>query len=186
VIVAGAMPVMFGRTREAVFELARRAGYPIVAEAGSQLRFGSRPDDVVLVDHFDLIASSPHPSLILQLGAEPVAASWPAFVTREPRAARWVLGWLRNDPTHRRRILGEVPHAIDAIGMPSPLSSRPGAEPETDARARAATSNAPRRRSPGSATGASPMGPQHTRSPELDIYADSEVPLRAAIGAPRR
>lgn len=95
-IVAGAMPVAFGDARDLVFELARLAGYPIVAETGSQLRFAPRPDGVARVDHFDLIADKPRPSLLLQLGCEPVAASWPAFVAMH--SSRWVLANSWRDP----------------------------------------------------------------------------------------
>ncbi len=48
VIVAGPMPVGFARARAAVLALAARTGYPIVAEAGSQLRFGPRRAGVVV------------------------------------------------------------------------------------------------------------------------------------------
>ena len=47
VIVAGALPARVRRARDAVFALAARAGYPLLAEAGSQLRFGPRPAGVV-------------------------------------------------------------------------------------------------------------------------------------------
>src|SRR6185369_12540829 len=73
VIVAGALPAAFAAARDAVFALAARSGYPIIAESGSQLRFGPRPDGLVFVDHFDVIppAALPAPRLVLQLGAEP-------------------------------------------------------------------------------------------------------------------
>lgn len=91
VIVVGAMPVEFAQARDAVFALAARAGYPVVAEAGSQLRFGPRPGGVTFVDRFDLIPPSqlPAPRLVLQLGSEPVAASWPGWIARA--GERWVL-----------------------------------------------------------------------------------------------
>src|SRR5262245_21176800 len=103
VIVAGAMPASFAAARAAVLAFAARCGYPVIAEAGSQLRFGPRPvgaidgaiDGAVLVDHFDLIppAALPLPRLVIQLGAEPVAAAWPAWLARftDAGAARWVL-----------------------------------------------------------------------------------------------
>ena len=109
VIVAGALPAGF--PRDAAFELARRAGYPIIAEAPSQLRFGPRPDGVVVIDHADLVplAVRPAPKLVLQLGAEPVAASWPAWIASLGGAQRWVLGgatWADPEGT-ARVILGE-------------------------------------------------------------------------------
>jgi 2-succinyl-5-enolpyruvyl-6-hydroxy-3-cyclohexene-1-carboxylate synthase len=79
-IVAGALPVDLPRDR--VLAFAAHTGYPLVAETGSQLRFAPRPDDVVFVDHFDLIPPGdlPSPALVIQLGAEPVAAAWPRFI----------------------------------------------------------------------------------------------------------
>lgn len=55
-----------------VFELARRTGFPVYAEATSQLRFGPWPDDVRVVAHLDLvIRASPkdeQPDLVVQIG----------------------------------------------------------------------------------------------------------------------
>ncbi|MBA3457953.1 MAG: 2-succinyl-5-enolpyruvyl-6-hydroxy-3-cyclohexene-1-carboxylic-acid synthase [Deltaproteobacteria bacterium] len=118
-IVVGAMPAAFAAHRDAMFALAARSGYPVLAEAGSQLRFGARPAGVTFVDHVDLIAIAqrPAPRLILQVGAEPVAASWPAWLaTITPR--RWVLGgatWSDPDSAAHRVILGEVGEAIIAV-----------------------------------------------------------------------
>jgi 2-succinyl-5-enolpyruvyl-6-hydroxy-3-cyclohexene-1-carboxylate synthase len=42
-IVAGALPEAFATARDDVFALATRLGYPLFAEAGSQLRLGPRP-----------------------------------------------------------------------------------------------------------------------------------------------
>ncbi|MBA3465338.1 MAG: 2-succinyl-5-enolpyruvyl-6-hydroxy-3-cyclohexene-1-carboxylic-acid synthase [Deltaproteobacteria bacterium] len=109
VIIAGALPAGF--PREAAFEVARRTGYPLIAEAPSQLRFGPRPDGVVVIDHADLVPLTrrPAPKLVLQLGAEPVAASWPAWIASLGTAQRWVIGgatWADPEGT-ARVILGE-------------------------------------------------------------------------------
>jgi 2-succinyl-5-enolpyruvyl-6-hydroxy-3-cyclohexene-1-carboxylate synthase len=118
VIVAGALPAGFAAARDAVFALAARAGYPILAEAGSQLRFGPRPngtDGVITVDHLDVIpgGARPVPRLVLQLGSEPVAAAWPAWLGEltAAGAARWVIAGPRwSDPTSSARgvILGDA------------------------------------------------------------------------------
>lgn len=150
VIVAGALPAAFAASRAAVFALAARAGYPIIAEAGSQLRFGPRPDGVVFVDHFDVIppAALPVPRLVIQLGTEPVAAAWPAWAARlgASGAARWVLAgpsWHDPDSSARGVILGEVAATIDAVAgalvtrSPARRSSDAGLPPDTeDARLR--------------------------------------------------
>jgi 2-succinyl-5-enolpyruvyl-6-hydroxy-3-cyclohexene-1-carboxylate synthase len=100
-IVAGALPATFAG-REAVLELARRAGYPLLAESGSQLRFGPRPG-VTCIDTFDIVLGSPVPApkLILQLGSDPVSASWPAL----SGAQRWVLAETWRDPDSTARVI---------------------------------------------------------------------------------
>jgi 2-succinyl-5-enolpyruvyl-6-hydroxy-3-cyclohexene-1-carboxylate synthase len=118
VVVAGALPASF--PRDTALALCGRAGYPLLAEAASQLRFGPRPPAVAAIDHFDLVlaspalAGAPAPRLIVQLGAEPVAASWPGAVTAE----RWVLsGHDRHDPESSARgtITGDVAEAIARV-----------------------------------------------------------------------
>src|SRR3569623_1776708 len=99
---AGALPASF-RGREHVLALCRCAGYPLLAEAGSQLRFGARAG-VTCVDRADLLLGTPlvpMPKLNLQLGAEPVAASWPALagVPRRVLAASW------RDPASPARVV---------------------------------------------------------------------------------
>ncbi|HUS32323.1 MAG TPA: 2-succinyl-5-enolpyruvyl-6-hydroxy-3-cyclohexene-1-carboxylic-acid synthase [Kofleriaceae bacterium] len=112
VIVAGAMPVSFAKARDAVFALAARAGYPILAEAGSQLRFCSSPAGVTMIDHFDLVLAAktlaPEPKLVIQIGAEPVGAAWS---TAFAGAQRWVLAdhdWHDADSTAHGVIVGDV------------------------------------------------------------------------------
>lgn len=108
VIVAGALPA--NAPRDAVFALAARIGYPILAEAGSQLRFGPRPAEVTVVDFFDLALASgvaPNPRLLVQIGSEPVAQAWPVLAGTQ----RFVLtdaAW--NDPEGSARavIAGEL------------------------------------------------------------------------------
>lgn len=117
IIVAGALPARFAAAREALFALAARAGYPVLAEAGSQLRFGPRPSNVVAVDHFDLalalptLAGAPAPKLVLQLGAEPVAAGWATAQPVLAGATRWVLaedGWRDPGSTAHAVLLGDL------------------------------------------------------------------------------
>ncbi len=117
VIVAGALPAGF--PREAVFALAARSGYPVIAEAGSQLRFGPRPPTVTMIDHADLIPLSqrPAPRFVLQLGAEPVAASWPPWLVTLGAAQRWVLAgatWSDPESSARGVIIGDVATALVA------------------------------------------------------------------------
>jgi 2-succinyl-5-enolpyruvyl-6-hydroxy-3-cyclohexene-1-carboxylate synthase len=114
-IVAGALPAQF--PREAVLALAAKTGYPLLAEAGSQLRFGPRPATVVAIDHFDLVLASPAlagaqvPKLIVQLGAEPVAAGWASAQPLLAGATRYVLAaqeWRDPDSSARSVIVGDL------------------------------------------------------------------------------
>jgi 2-succinyl-5-enolpyruvyl-6-hydroxy-3-cyclohexene-1-carboxylate synthase len=116
VVVAGALPPSF--PRDAALALCVRAGYPLLAEAGSQLRFGARPAAVAAIDHFDLLLATPGappPRLIIQLGAEPVAAAWPGPLAN---AERWVLSAHgRHDPdaSARATICGDVADALARV-----------------------------------------------------------------------
>ncbi|MDB4959021.1 MAG: 2-succinyl-6-hydroxy-2,4-cyclohexadiene-carboxylic acid synthase/2-oxoglutarate decarboxylase [Myxococcales bacterium] len=117
IIVAGAMPVQFAASRRAVLELAARAGYPVLAEAGSQVRFGS-PSAAVVVDQFDLVlalAGAPAPRLIIRLGAEPVAAGWSAAQTMLAGATRYVLAdhdWRDPDSSAAAVIIGNIADSL--------------------------------------------------------------------------
>ena len=124
-IIAGALPVGFAAARDALHDLAQRAGYPILAEAGSQLRFAPRratPPVHAMIDHFDLIptAELPDTRLVIQLGAEPVAAAWPAWSARLAAAGaeRWVLAgptWRDPDAAAHGVIVGDVALTVHAV-----------------------------------------------------------------------
>ena len=103
--------------RDALFAFAARTGYPILAEAGSQLRFVKRPANVVVIDHFDLLlgapslGSAPAPKLIIQLGTEPVAAGWQTAQPLLAGATRYVLDaydWCDPDSSARAVIIGDL------------------------------------------------------------------------------
>ncbi len=126
IIVVGAMPASFASARDTLLALAERAGYPVFAESGSQLRFAppthavddlaARTRGPTRIDRLDLIpiAQRPTPRLVIQLGAEPVASSWPHWDLS--RAQRWVLAPTWADPTSTACvILGEVALSLDAL-----------------------------------------------------------------------
>ncbi len=97
VIVAGALPIDRTGTRDAIAALAARTGYPILAETGSQLRFGGAR----VIRHAELVRGLA-PRLAIQLGAEPLAAI--------AADARWVLAphaWQDPDSSARGVILGD-------------------------------------------------------------------------------
>ncbi len=122
IIVAGALPAQF--PRDALFAFAAKAGYPVLGEAGSQLRFGPRPGSVIAVDHADLIFAAPSlagahaPKLIVQLGAEPVAAGWVAAQPVLASATRYVLAdhdWRDPDSSARSVIIGDVATSLSLL-----------------------------------------------------------------------
>lgn len=142
-IVSGALPPTFA-AREHVHAVAKRAGYPLLAEAGSQLRFGPRAG-VTGIDCFDLVlasaASAPAAKLILQLGSDPVAASWPSVTG----ATRWVIADTWRDPDSSARvILGDVADALArlAVLVAERASDFAGAWANAEQRARGAIDRA--------------------------------------------
>jgi 2-succinyl-5-enolpyruvyl-6-hydroxy-3-cyclohexene-1-carboxylate synthase len=89
-----------------VTELARRTGYPVLAEAASQLRFAGLGDE--LIDGFDWplqvddFARAHAPEVILQLGAPPTSSAWERFVERHTGTRRYVIaGSAWADPSGR-------------------------------------------------------------------------------------
>jgi 2-succinyl-5-enolpyruvyl-6-hydroxy-3-cyclohexene-1-carboxylate synthase len=203
VIVAGALPPSFAAAREAVFALAARAGYPIVAEASSQLRFGPRPGGVAMVDHFDLIPPPrlPDAPLVIELGAEPVAAAWPAWIARAKE--RWILAgpaWRDPDSAARAVILGEPAELVRRLAervagqIAGQIAPRRGAWPERWQeleRAAAAAAAAAIEAHPGSevavlraALDALPAGATLQLGNSLPIRAIDHVPAAARPPAP--
>jgi 2-succinyl-5-enolpyruvyl-6-hydroxy-3-cyclohexene-1-carboxylate synthase len=101
VIVCGPAPVAQGAARAAILGLARVTGFPLLAEATSQMRFGGDRSDVIDGGAFDAVLRMPGlgpPDLVLQLGAPPTSAAYADLCTREspPRVVVARHGW--NDP----------------------------------------------------------------------------------------
>jgi 2-succinyl-5-enolpyruvyl-6-hydroxy-3-cyclohexene-1-carboxylate synthase len=112
-IVAGPAPLSQAGDAEAVFELAARTGFPVLADAASQLRYrGPRREDVLFVDGFGFLLADAAfrerhaPELVLQIGRAPTAAGWEKYLEDNLGCEHWLIGpqgW--NDPqstaTHR-------------------------------------------------------------------------------------
>ena len=86
--------------QDAVAALARTTGFPVLADATSQLRFGvelpGRVDAGEALLRAPAFAAAHGPDLVIQLGAPPVSSTWPRYLARHPGAPRWVLtrdGW---------------------------------------------------------------------------------------------
>ncbi len=101
VIVCGPGPVFQGEMREPVAALARRLGFPVAAEAGSQLRFCPHsPAPVPL----ELLVGSdmPEPDCVLVVGSWPTSAGWNSGLGGAAATRPWVVcehGWV--DPLNR-------------------------------------------------------------------------------------
>ncbi len=131
-----------------------RAGYPLLAEAGSQLRFGARRRR--RRDRSPRLSSRspdsrPHRALVVQLGAEPVAREL-AGVARRTRA-RWVLAdatW-RDPEARRARVIGigDVARVASLAALAATRTRRRRRHadfaPRLARRPRRATRGAPRR-----------------------------------------
>lgn len=86
-LVAGPAPLAQGDDAPAIFELARRTGFPILADATSQLRFRREcPADVAFIDTASLLLANAgfrlrhRPDLILQIGRAPTATAWQTWL----------------------------------------------------------------------------------------------------------
>ncbi len=189
-IVATAGPATRAAARASAFTLASRAGYPLLAEAGSGLRFATRPDDVVAIDRFGLVVSAPlardlGPELIVQLGGEPVAMGWTGFAAG--RARRFVLaehGWPDGDSTAEAVLLGDVADTLGRIvaALPSPRLrgawTRAWADADRAARAamdRALVSPGAEGAAVAAAIGAVPDGGQLVLGNSLPVRVADEV-----------
>lgn len=133
-VVAGPAKLAAERDRAAIFALARAAGYPIVAEATSQLRFGGDGRGALRISAIDPVLDA-HPSLdldlVIEIGAPPTSSAYASFTARTS-AARVVIapfGW--NDPTSRaaRLILADPAEVAASVAerlgeprAPSPIT----------------------------------------------------------------
>jgi len=123
-IVAGPAPLAQAADAPAVVELARRTGYPVLADAASQLRYRGTRDDDVFVDAFGLLLGDDafrrahRPDLIVQIGRAPTAPSWDKALGELAGVEHWLLGphgW--NDPqsTATRRLIAEAGPALSRL-----------------------------------------------------------------------
>ncbi len=120
VIVAAAAPAAHRALRAPTWRLAEKTGYPVLAEAGSQLRFAARPDGVAAIDHFPLVVAvraDLAPDVVVQLGGEPVALAWPGLLAARP-PRRIVLaehGWPDGDSSAELVLIGDVADTLTRL-----------------------------------------------------------------------
>jgi 2-succinyl-5-enolpyruvyl-6-hydroxy-3-cyclohexene-1-carboxylate synthase len=104
-LVCGPAPLAQAAHRDAILALARRTGFPLLAEATSQVRFGGDRAGVTSIAAFDTILRVPAlrarlaPDFVLELGAPPTSSACAELVAGLRGAPRYVVaphGW--NDP----------------------------------------------------------------------------------------
>ena len=126
---------------DAILRLARATGFPVAAEAASQIRFAPLPD-IVRLDHAASLLDVPgfadrhEPDVILQVGRPPTASAWHAALDRWTHAPRHVLaphGW--PDPFGTATTLVRAPldaavralaDAVEGLDPGSPSDEPPG------------------------------------------------------------
>jgi 2-succinyl-5-enolpyruvyl-6-hydroxy-3-cyclohexene-1-carboxylate synthase len=124
-VVCGAAALEQRRSRDAIFELARRSGYPLVADAASQLRFtGPVPEGVVRLAaasslfESGVLRARHRPRVVVQVGRAPLFAAWEAVLDEAPECRRFVLSdgvW--HDPQNRAVALlfGDLDRTLTAL-----------------------------------------------------------------------
>jgi 2-succinyl-5-enolpyruvyl-6-hydroxy-3-cyclohexene-1-carboxylate synthase len=134
-IVCGPAPLSQAGGRDAILALARRTGFPLLAEITSQIRHGGDRAGVLDCAAFDAvlrapaIKAAPPPDLILQLGAPPTSSAYADLCASSPAIERVVVaphGW--NDPQGDASALvfadpGAVARALDGA-LPHRLTGR--------------------------------------------------------------
>ncbi|MCL4222862.1 MAG: 2-succinyl-5-enolpyruvyl-6-hydroxy-3-cyclohexene-1-carboxylic-acid synthase [Myxococcales bacterium] len=118
VILATAGPASRRAARAAAFALAARTGWPLLAEAGSQLRFAPRPG-VAAVDRFALAAAAlapdQRPDVIVQLGGEPAALGWAPLAAGARRVVLAEHGWPDGDSSALAVLVGDLADTLDRL-----------------------------------------------------------------------
>jgi 2-succinyl-5-enolpyruvyl-6-hydroxy-3-cyclohexene-1-carboxylate synthase len=122
-IVAGPGPLSNRRLSSAVAELSNRTGFPVLAEATSQLRLATA-GETARCDGFDAALRSPRfraaarPDVVIQVGRAPVSTGWERYVADHDGVTRVVLvphGWHDPDGTATDLLLGDMGRSLDAL-----------------------------------------------------------------------
>lgn len=117
VIVCGPLPPRQAAVRGAVTALRDRLGFPVMAEAGSQLRFCSpSPSPLPL----ELLAGADMPlhDFALVVGSWPTSAAWSEALTRRSAPRPWVVcehGWVDPHNCADGVVVGEVGEALAGV-----------------------------------------------------------------------
>lgn len=124
----------------ALARFAAATGFPLLAEAASQCRFGEAPPGVTRVAGFDALLRSSAgrallaPELVIQVGATPTSKSL-ELMAQAGQGRRFVLApFGRPDPTRnaQRVLVGDVAAALDGLSAALPTDAQPATRPLTD------------------------------------------------------
>ena len=122
-IVAGPGPLANAGESSAVAELSRRTGFPVLAEATSQLRLAAR-HDIARCDGFDAalrsarFRRSARPDIVVQVGGTPVSTGWERYAAEHQGVTRVVVSpqaWHDPDGTATDLLLGDLGRSLDAL-----------------------------------------------------------------------
>ena len=128
--------------RQAAVELARATGFPILAEATSQVRFGAASSGAVVCAAFDALFRSAAfrarhpPDLVIELGAPPTSQGYALLLAEHPECPRFVItphGY--SDPTGTAEAIVFADPAEVCRGLATRLASDPRGKPAAYAEA---------------------------------------------------
>jgi 2-succinyl-5-enolpyruvyl-6-hydroxy-3-cyclohexene-1-carboxylate synthase len=129
--------------QRSIAALARASGFPVLAEATSQARFGASPE-ITSIAAFDALLRDPAfrarlaPDLIIEIGAPPTSQGYADLVAEQPGCKRVVVaphGW--NDPSSSAHALLFADPADICDAVAARLPAPPRRSPWLDALARA-------------------------------------------------
>lgn len=140
-IVIGPSAPIAREDRQATLKLAARTGFPVFAEATSQLRFASGLDHagVAVCDAMDVLLQVPRfrtlcaPDLILQLGSAPTSRAWAEHIERNRSVRRVVVapfGWNDPDGSASLMIFADIPATVRALSLAIEARRTPAAPEE--------------------------------------------------------
>lgn len=141
IIIAGPAASAQRRARQAIWNLARTTGFALACETTSQLRFAPTPNDVQLLDGFELLLRSksfrdgaPF-DVAIQIGAPPTSGPWEELAPAVDRVVLAEHGWPDPHSSARVIVFGDVEHSCAAIAdalRPSPPRLAPGYREQLD------------------------------------------------------
>jgi 2-succinyl-5-enolpyruvyl-6-hydroxy-3-cyclohexene-1-carboxylate synthase len=130
IIVCGPSEIGQDELAVALGNVARASGFPVYAEATSQLRFGGEGlPDALTFDALDVLLRTPSfratfaPDLVLSIGEPPTSGAWERLVTEHPSLERHVIaraGWPDPASTARSLVIAEPACTLAALAAALP------------------------------------------------------------------